>query len=182
MGKVILFNWTNVGLLPRWELNIFSMPSALHHNDPAWRSAACQALGIPSCHIEEDTHILQAEGTKFNLTPGRIPAERKKIAEERGADVVMDAGANSGSGDESGWSGVSDNSSTDSECTNLEASSVASDQDRFDAAYEEACIKLTPGSLQGVSPAKMHLVSSWKRDKRSCRNWSTCLAIGHWPG
>ena len=31
---------------------------------------------------------------------------------------------------------VSDNSSTDSECTILEASSVASDQDRFDAAYE----------------------------------------------
>ena len=30
----------------------------------------------------------------------------------------------------------SDNSSTDSECTNLEASSVASDQDRFDAAKE----------------------------------------------
>ena len=32
--------------------------------------------------------------------------------------------------------GVSDNSSTDSEGTILEASSVASDQDRFDAAYE----------------------------------------------
>ena len=31
---------------------------------------------------------------------------------------------------------MSDNSSTDSECTNLEASSVASDQDRFDTAYE----------------------------------------------
>ena len=30
---------------------------------------------------------------------------------------------------------MSDSSSTDSECTNLEASSVASDQDRFDAAY-----------------------------------------------
>ena len=39
-------------------------------------------------------------------------------------------------GAESGWSGVSDNSSTDSECTILEASSVASDQDRFDTAYE----------------------------------------------
>ena len=33
-------------------------------------------------------------------------------------------------------SGVSENSSTDSECTILEASSVASDQDRFDTAYE----------------------------------------------
>ena len=50
--------------------------------------------------------------------------------------MVMDAGAESGSGAESGWSGVSDNSSTDSECTILEASSVASDQYRFDTAYE----------------------------------------------
>ena len=33
----------------------------------------------------------------------------------------------SGSEAESGWSGVSDNSSTDSDCTILEASSVASD-------------------------------------------------------
>ena len=32
--------------------------------------------------------------------------------------------------------GVSDNSSTDSECTDMEASSVASDQDRFDTAYD----------------------------------------------
>ena len=46
--------------------------------------------------------------------------------------MVMDAGEESGSGAESGWSGVSDNSSTDSEW----ASSVASDQDRFDTAYE----------------------------------------------
>ena len=37
---------------------------------------------------------------------------------------------------ESGWSGVSDNSSTDSECTDVEASSVASDQGRFDTAYD----------------------------------------------
>ena len=35
-----------------------------------------------------------------------------------------------------GWSGVSDNSSTDSECIDIEASSIASDQDRFDTAYE----------------------------------------------
>ena len=41
-----------------------------------------------------------------------------------------------GSDAESGWSGVSDNSSTDSECTDVEASSIASDQDRFDTAYE----------------------------------------------
>ena len=37
---------------------------------------------------------------------------------------------------ESGWSGVSDNSSTDSKCTDVEAFSLASDQDRFDTAYD----------------------------------------------
>ena len=31
---------------------------------------------------------------------------------------------------------MSDNSSTDSECTDIEASSIASDQDRFDTVYE----------------------------------------------
>ena len=34
------------------------------------------------------------------------------------------------------WSEVSDTSSTDSECTDMEGSSMASDQDRFDTAYE----------------------------------------------
>ena len=67
----------------------------------ALANSSKSSFGIPSCHIAEDTHI-------------------------KHADVVMDAGAESGSGDKSGWSGVSDNSSTDSECTNLEASSVAS--------------------------------------------------------
>ena len=38
-----------------------------------------------------------------------------------------------GSNAESGWSEVSDNSST---CGDLEASSIASDQDRFDTACE----------------------------------------------
>ena len=92
--------------------------------------------------------------------------ERRATAEKTGADVVMDGGEESGSGAESGSSGVSDNSSTDSECTVLEASSVASDQDRFDTAYEAFRdlsaqlydIDLTRYSR--VSPAKMRLVSS----------------------
>ena len=78
-----------------------------------WRTAASQALGIPSCHIAEDTHIKQSQGNKFTVTLRRIPAERRTIAEKSGADVVMDAGEASGSGDESGRSGLSDNSSTD---------------------------------------------------------------------
>ena len=100
-----------------------------------WRAAACQALGIPSCHVSEDTHLEQHEN-KFALTPRRIPVERKTSADKRGVDQDMVAREESGSDAESGWSELSDNSSTDSECTNLEASSVASDQDRFDTAYE----------------------------------------------
>ena len=72
---------------------------------------------------------------KFSLTPRRIPVERKASADKNRVDLAMVASEESGSEAESGWSGVSDNSSTDSECTNLEASSVASDQDRFETAY-----------------------------------------------
>ena len=88
-----------------------------------WRAAACQALGIPSCQVAEDTHLEQLDKNKFKLTPRHIPAERKATADKRTVDVDMVAGEESGSEAESGWSGVSDNSSTDSECTLLEASS-----------------------------------------------------------
>ena len=101
-----------------------------------WRAPACQALGIPSCNIAADTHLEHLQEDKFMLTPRRIPVERKASTDKSRADQDMVTGVVSGSDDESGWSGVSDNSSTDSECTILEASSVASDQDRFDTAYE----------------------------------------------
>ena len=101
-----------------------------------WRAAACQALGIPSGHVSEDTHLTQVHENKFSLTPRRVPVERKTSAGKRAVDQEMVASEESGSDAESGWSGVSDNSSTDSECTILEASSVASDQDRFDTAYD----------------------------------------------
>ena len=101
-----------------------------------WRAAACQALGIPSCHVSDDTHLEQLHERKFSLTPRRIPVERKASAKQSKVDQDMAVREESGSDSESGWSGVSDNSSTDSECTILEASSVASDQDRFDTAYE----------------------------------------------
>ena len=101
-----------------------------------WRAAACQALDIPSCHVSEDTYLEQVHENKFSITPRRIPVERKTPAAKRGVDQDMVAKEESVSDAESGWSGVSDNSSTDSECTDVEASSVASDQDRFDTAYD----------------------------------------------
>ena len=72
--------------------------------------------------------------------PRRIPAERRTPAAEREVDQNMVAREESvsdvSSDAESGWLEVSDNSSTDSECTDIKVSSVASDQDRFDTAYD----------------------------------------------
>ena len=151
-----------------------------------WRAAACQALGIPSCHVAEDTHLEHLHENKFTLTPRRIPVERKASAEKSRVDLAMVASEESGSEAESGWSGVSDNSSTDSECTILEASSVASDQDRFDTAYEAfrdlaegLYMTLTSRGTPGVSPARMRLVCSCLMNRRSCKNWCICLGLGH---
>ena len=63
---------------------------------------------------------------KFSLTPRRIPVERKTPAAKREVDQDMVAREENVSDAESGWSGVSDNSFTDSEYTDVEASSVAS--------------------------------------------------------
>ena len=105
-----------------------------------WGAAAIQALGIPSCHVSEDTHLENMHANTFSLTPRRIPVERKTPAAKREVEADMvareESVSDAVSDAESGWSGVSDNSSTDSECTDIEASSIASDQDRFDTAYD----------------------------------------------
>ena len=80
-----------------------------------WRAAACQALDIPSCHGSNDTYLEQGQESKFSLTPRRIPVERKAPAAKRENSQDMVAKEESVSDAESGWSGVSDNSSTDSE-------------------------------------------------------------------
>ena len=105
-----------------------------------WGTAAIQALGIPSCRVSKDAYLENMQMSTFLLTPRRIPAEKKASTAKREVDQDMVAREESvsevGSDADSGWSGVSDNSSTDSECTDMEASSIASDQDRFDTAYE----------------------------------------------
>ena len=61
------------------------------------------------------------EAAAFSLTPRRIPAERKASPARREVDQDMvwkeERVSEVGSDADSGWSGVSDNSSTDSECT-----------------------------------------------------------------
>ena len=151
------------------------------HPQRLWRAAACHALCIPSCQIAEDTHLEHLPVNKFSLTPRRIPVERKAPADKNRVDLAMVASEESGSEAESGWSGVSDNSSTDSECTNLEASSVASDQDRFETAYDAFRdlaeglydIDLTRYSRGVTSEA------SYRMARRSCRSWCICLGLGH---
>ena len=151
-----------------------------------WRTAACHALGIPSCQVSEDTHLETIHANKFSLTPRRIPVERKTAIkqdvdqemvarEECKTDAVSDA--------ESGWSGVSDNSSTDSECTDVEASSVASDLDRFDTAYD-AFRDLAHGlyHIDQESPVRMRQVFCWLMATRSCRSWCIFRELGLWGG
>ena len=118
---------------PRLELSTFLMPSVLTHNDLGEQQQVRRWVFLLA--ILQRILISTSWREVNSRSPQDTPAERWTIAKS-GADVVMDAGEESGSGDDSGWSGVSDNSSTDSEGTILEASSVASDQDRFDAAYE----------------------------------------------
>eukprot|EP00434_Breviolum_minutum_P043702 symbB.v1.2.038970.t1/scaffold6269.1/size19506/1 len=101
-----------------------------------WRAAACQALRIPSCRVAEDRHLEQLNETTFSLSPRCIPVERKTPTVKREVDQDMDAREDNISDEDSGWSGVSDDSSTDSKCTDVEASSIASDLDRFDTAYD----------------------------------------------
>ena len=111
------------------------------------------------------------------------------IAEKSRADVIMNDGEESGSG--GGWSGVSDNSSTDSQSTILEASSVASDQDgltlhmRHFGIFPRAFMTSTPGSMPGGSLVTTHLalLSDGQAKLRELvhlpRNWSLLSDPGY---
>ena len=54
-------------------------------------AAAIQALGIPSCHVSEDTHLENMHANTFSLTPRRIPVKRKTPAAKREVDQDMAA-------------------------------------------------------------------------------------------
>ena len=101
-----------------------------------WGAAAIQALGIPSCRVSKMPIWKRCRGTRSRLRLGvfrltgkhlrrSVKLIRTWLQRRRGCLRVALI--------DSGWSGVSDNSSTDSECTDMEASSIASG---FDTAYE----------------------------------------------
>ena len=113
--------WDKCSFIAPIGIEHFFDPFCLNPQRP-WRATACQTLGIPSCQVAEDTHLEKLDQNKFTLTPRQIPVERKTTADKHTGDVNMVAGLESESEAESRWSGVSDNSSTDSECTLLEAS------------------------------------------------------------
>ena len=87
--------------------------------------------------------------------------ERRATASNSRNDVVMDAGEQSGSGAESGWSGVSDNSSTDSECTIKTGLTQPM----------RRSVDLSAG-LYDIDTTRL----------ADCVTWCICLAIGHWRG
>ena len=49
-----------------------------------WRTAACQALGIPAGHIVEDTHTNHSEGSRFTLTPRCILLSAGQLPKKAG--------------------------------------------------------------------------------------------------
>ena len=120
-GKEIGFGWTNVLTWLRWESNTSLMHFALTRKGPGEQPHA-KLWAFPPAMFQRDTHLEQMHENKFSLTPRRIPVERKTPAAKREVDQDMVAKGDSVSDAESGWSGVSDNSSTDSECTDVEAS------------------------------------------------------------
>eukprot|EP00434_Breviolum_minutum_P032667 symbB.v1.2.028888.t1/scaffold3106.1/size66573/4 len=83
-----------------------------------WGAAAIQALGIPSCRVSKAAYLENMQRSTFLLTPRRIPTriptERKASSAKREVDQDMVA----------------------KEERVSEASSIASDQDRFESAYE----------------------------------------------
>ena len=137
-GKVIGCGWTHVLTWLRWKSNTSLMPFASTHKDS--EAAAIQALDISSCRVSKDVYLEILHMSTFSLTSRRIPAGRKAATAKREVDWDMVAREESASevsfNADSGWLEVSDNSSTDSECTDMEVSSIASDQNRFDTAYE----------------------------------------------
>ena len=137
-GKVIGCGWTHVLTLLRWESSTSLMLFASTHKGPGgqlqsklWASLPAVYQRMPIWKICRGTRSRLRLGV-FRLT-GKPSAKREVDQDMVAKEERVSEG---GSDTDSGWSGVSDNSSTDSECTDMEASSIASDQDRFDTAYE----------------------------------------------
>ena len=132
-GKEIGFNWTNVVSLPRLELSTFSMPSALTHNDPGeqqqvklWVFLLAILRRIVISSSRRETNSRSPQGV-YQLNEGQSQRKAGPMWSwmlERKVDPVMRV------------VGRGYLTTPLLECTILEASSVASEQDRFDAAYE----------------------------------------------
>ena len=121
-GKVIEFGWTNVLTWLRWKLNTFSILSALTHKGPGEQPHAKLWVFPPAVFLRIPT-LNSCRRTSFRLHQGAYQLKgrhlRKRVESirtwlvERRVDLMLGQGCLT-------------NSSTDSECTILEASSVAS--------------------------------------------------------
>ena len=109
------------------------MPFVLSHKGPGEQPHA-KLWTFPPAMVQMIPNLEQGRRASSRLLQGASRSKgRHLLLSEK---TVKTWKEESVSDAESGWSGVSDNSSTDSECTDVEASSVASDQDRFDTAYD----------------------------------------------
>ena len=149
-----------------------------------WRTAACQALGIPAGHIAEDTHINHSEGSKKSRSPqdayllsdGQLQRKAGLMWSWMMARIVDQVLIVDGRGFLT---------------THLLIQKapywrppVASDQDRFDAAYEafrdlsEGFYDIDTRQMLGGSLVTTHLASCWVMARRSYANWFTWR---NWP-
>jgi len=86
----------------------FMAPVGIEH----FIEAACQALGIPSCHVSGDTHLERLHENKFSLTQGAYQLKGRHLR-KRVESIRTWVFERSGSDAESGWSGVSDDEQTE---------------------------------------------------------------------
>ena len=105
-------DWVRLGE----ELNTSSMPSALTHKGLGEQPHA-KLWAFPPAMFQRIPILNRCMRISFRLPQGEYQLKGRHLLTQ---DMV--AREESGSDAESGWSGVSDNSSTDSECTILEAS------------------------------------------------------------
>ena len=147
-GKVIGFNWTNVLSLLRWELNTSSMPSALTHKGLGEQQHAKLWAFLPA--MLQRTPILNiCMGISLRLPQGTYQLNGRHLLTRVESMVASEE---SGSEAESGWSGVSNNSSTDLECTILEALSVEAFRELAEGLYNIDLTRYSRGVTSEDAP------------------------------
>ena len=134
-GKVIGCGWTHVLTLLRWESSTSLMLFGSTHKGPGgqlqsklWASLPAVYQRMPIWKICRGTlsrlrlGVFRLKGKHLRRSVKLIRTWLQRRRGRLSVALILTVGGRE--------------SSTDSECTDMEASSIASDQDRFDTAYE----------------------------------------------